>query len=151
MRNTRSDCTALSHSCSFSAQPLRNSVERKMCHMQRISRIHLRAEIAAAFVVVFLVGTVPTPRAQAQTLTVLHSFSGGTDGNQPHAGVVVDKAGNLYGTTLNTVPTPTRRGNENCTSVRAIFWANQGPCRGSRYKSQRVFHRQMARYRPRRG
>jgi uncharacterized repeat protein (TIGR03803 family) len=65
------------------------------------SRIHLRAEIAAAaFAVVFLLGTVPTPRAQAQTLAVLYSFSSGTDGEGPAAGLVMDKAGNLYGTTF---------------------------------------------------
>jgi uncharacterized repeat protein (TIGR03803 family) len=31
---------------------------------------------------------------------VLYSFTGGSDGGEPHAGVVVDAAGNLYGTTL---------------------------------------------------
>lgn len=33
------------------------------------------------------------------THTVLHSFSGGNDGGLPLAGLVMDKAGNLYGTT----------------------------------------------------
>jgi uncharacterized repeat protein (TIGR03803 family) len=38
--------------------------------------------------------------AAAQTLTVLHSFAVGTaDGNSPRAGVILDPAGNLYGTT----------------------------------------------------
>jgi len=32
--------------------------------------------------------------------TVLHSFTGGVDGNAPWAGVIRDSAGNLYGTTL---------------------------------------------------
>jgi uncharacterized repeat protein (TIGR03803 family) len=32
------------------------------------------------------------------TLTVLHSFTGGADGSFPFGGVVLDKAGNLYGT-----------------------------------------------------
>jgi uncharacterized repeat protein (TIGR03803 family) len=31
--------------------------------------------------------------------TVLHSFTGGADGGAPHAGLVSDAAGNLYGTT----------------------------------------------------
>lgn len=37
--------------------------------------------------------------AQAQTYTVLYTFTGGTDGGWPYAGVVADNAGNLYGTT----------------------------------------------------
>ncbi|MGA2369028.1 MAG: choice-of-anchor tandem repeat GloVer-containing protein [Candidatus Korobacteraceae bacterium] len=37
--------------------------------------------------------------AQAQTITVLHSFTGGADGSAPYAGVTLDRAGNLYGTT----------------------------------------------------
>jgi uncharacterized repeat protein (TIGR03803 family) len=34
------------------------------------------------------------------TETVLHNFTGGTDGGQPLAGLIRDGAGNLYGTTL---------------------------------------------------
>jgi hypothetical protein len=36
--------------------------------------------------------------AQAQTLAVLHTFTGGTDGAKP-IGLAMDAAGNLYGTT----------------------------------------------------
>jgi uncharacterized repeat protein (TIGR03803 family) len=36
--------------------------------------------------------------AQAQTYTVLYSFTGGQDGALPSAGVTMDRAGNLYGT-----------------------------------------------------
>lgn len=39
-------------------------------------------------------------QAQAQTYTVLYTFTGGTDGGQPYAGVIRDHAGNLYGTTF---------------------------------------------------
>ena len=36
--------------------------------------------------------------AQAQTFQVIHRFNG-TDGGNPHAGLTIDHAGNLYGTT----------------------------------------------------
>jgi uncharacterized repeat protein (TIGR03803 family) len=36
--------------------------------------------------------------AQAQTFTVLHTFTGGNDGALPSAGVTLDAAGNVYGT-----------------------------------------------------
>jgi uncharacterized repeat protein (TIGR03803 family) len=32
---------------------------------------------------------------------VLYSFASGVDGGNPYAGVILDKAGNLYGTTYN--------------------------------------------------
>ena len=34
------------------------------------------------------------------TETVLYAFTGGNDGNYPYAGLVIDKKGNLYGTTV---------------------------------------------------
>jgi len=33
--------------------------------------------------------------------TILYSFTGGADGADPYAGVILDSAGNLYGTTVN--------------------------------------------------
>ena len=53
-------------------------------------------KIAATFLVLMLVAATAT-RAQAPTFTVLHSFSGG-DGAQPEAPLLLDDAGNLYGT-----------------------------------------------------
>jgi uncharacterized repeat protein (TIGR03803 family) len=42
-----------------------------------------------------------SPNGGGWTETVLHSFRGGaTDGETPHASVVMDSAGNLYGTTI---------------------------------------------------
>ena len=41
----------------------------------------------------------PVPPKTAWTEAVLYSFTGGADGGQPIAGVVFDKAGDLYGTT----------------------------------------------------
>jgi uncharacterized repeat protein (TIGR03803 family) len=42
----------------------------------------------------------------AQTYTVLYSFTGGADGASPMAGLVLDTAGNLYGTTAGIGPYP---------------------------------------------
>ncbi len=39
------------------------------------------------------------PQAQAQTFNVIYNFTGGNDGGIPLAGLVIDAAGNLYGTT----------------------------------------------------
>ena len=42
-----------------------------------------------------------THSSSGWTETVLYSFQGGTDGANPVGGVIVDKAGNLYGTTFD--------------------------------------------------
>ncbi len=48
-----------------------------------------------------LPGTI-AQRAQAQTYSVIHSFTGGIDGAVPVGGLTMDAAGNLYGTTCGT-------------------------------------------------
>jgi uncharacterized repeat protein (TIGR03803 family) len=56
-----------------------------------------RSLIVAA---VLMIGLMSAARfAQAQTFSVLYTFTGGADGGMPDAGVVQDSAGNLYGTT----------------------------------------------------
>ena len=44
---------------------------------------------------------VVTNSTQAQTLSVIHSFSGNIEGSAPYAPLVQDAAGNLYGTTFD--------------------------------------------------
>ncbi len=47
----------------------------------------------------FTLGVVATQPAPAQTFNVLLTFTGEADGSQPYAGLTLDNAGNLYGTT----------------------------------------------------
>jgi uncharacterized repeat protein (TIGR03803 family) len=53
---------------------------------------------AVAYALVFLMMVLPT-QLPAQTYTVIRTFMNGADGANPEAGVTIDKAGNLYGTT----------------------------------------------------
>ena len=53
----------------------------------------VRAILASALISFLILST-----AQGQTFTVIHHFTGGSDGANPIAGVTVDAAGNLYGT-----------------------------------------------------
>ena len=54
---------------------------------------------AVAVAIVFMLTLVTSPAAQAQTFSVIHTFTGGQDGGWPYAGLTIDKSGNLYGTT----------------------------------------------------
>jgi hypothetical protein len=59
------------------------------------STLRIGSHLAMAVVLTFLGATL----AAGQTQTVLYRFEGGTDSGDPAAGLVSDKAGNLYGTT----------------------------------------------------
>src|SRR5271169_295774 len=59
--------------------------------------INLRARPAALVSLAILAAILMIPTAQAQTFTVLHTFTGAQDGGQPFAGLARDAAGNLYG------------------------------------------------------
>jgi uncharacterized repeat protein (TIGR03803 family) len=50
---------------------------------------------------VYEYGTVFELSPASQTETILHSFSGTPDGENPNAGLTFDASGNLYGTTTN--------------------------------------------------
>jgi uncharacterized repeat protein (TIGR03803 family) len=60
---------------------------------------NLRLGTIALASILFAIAFIDTPATQAQTFTVLHSFSGGLEGGRPEAGLTIDQAGNLYGTT----------------------------------------------------
>jgi uncharacterized repeat protein (TIGR03803 family) len=47
-----------------------------------------------------LAAPISTQPAHAQTLSVLHNFTGAADGGNPYSGLSMDQAGNLYGTTV---------------------------------------------------
>ena len=57
----------------------------------------ITTRIAVCFLTFLALIAVWTPAAQAQTLTLLHIFTG-PDGAAPQAGLTMDPAGNLYGT-----------------------------------------------------
>jgi uncharacterized repeat protein (TIGR03803 family) len=58
-----------------------------------------RANSAVAMAFLLAVAVFASEATQAQTLTVLHNFTNGQDGGSPFAGLTMDKAGSLYGTT----------------------------------------------------
>lgn len=61
--------------------------------------ISLRARMAALTALAILAAILTiVPAGNAQTFTVLHNFTGGLDGANPHTGLTMDRAGNLYGT-----------------------------------------------------
>lgn len=56
------------------------------------------AKIASSLAAIAFVLASLSISAQSQTYTVLHNFTGGSDGGQPAAGPTLDHADNLYGT-----------------------------------------------------
>ena len=61
-----------------------------------VSRFWKFATTTVSLAVFAIASTLPLP---AQIFTALHSFTGGADGAMPYAGLSMDRAGNLYGTT----------------------------------------------------
>jgi uncharacterized repeat protein (TIGR03803 family) len=63
-----------------------------------ISRLCLRAAATGFMLAALELASIATLPVQAQTFTVLHSFTG-SDGSTPYAGLLRDAEGNFYGTT----------------------------------------------------
>ncbi len=69
---------------------------------RQISNLGLGAVSAVlAFVAGLGAGAVAAPSAEAQTFSVLYTFTGSSDGGEPYAGLVRDAAGNFYGTAVS--------------------------------------------------
>ena len=83
--------------------------------------------------------TPPTTSGGPWTQTVLWSFTGGSDGAQPSAGLIADASGNLYGTTFGTGTIPSfgtvfkltlpatfvgKPGQANCNGQSITYFAN---------------------------
>ena len=59
----------------------------------------MRAKAIIYILLVFALMLVTARNADGTTQKVLYSFTGGVDGGDPYAGVILDSAGNLYGVT----------------------------------------------------
>jgi uncharacterized repeat protein (TIGR03803 family) len=72
-----------------------------MATILRNSRTRARLLSAGLMLAIVLVSAaLATPSACGKNFTMLYSFTGGADGGSPWAGLVLDAAGNLYGTTI---------------------------------------------------
>lgn len=67
-----------------------------LCHRKVISMAAISSRYSVALLALCMFLTLPS---QAQTFTLLYSFTGGSDGGNPLAPLIRDTAGNLYGTT----------------------------------------------------
>jgi uncharacterized repeat protein (TIGR03803 family) len=74
-------------------------VTRSNQHCTSAFRMRLRAwSVTLASAVVGALALVAAPTAEAQPYNVIYNSTGGMDGANPHVGVTLDNAGNLYGT-----------------------------------------------------
>ena len=84
-------------------QSLHNSLSSRATNkefaMTRRPRHGFRAPFPAfALAMLCPLTLISTQFAQAQALTVLHTFTAGNDGANPFGGLTLDRAGSIYGT-----------------------------------------------------
>jgi uncharacterized repeat protein (TIGR03803 family) len=60
-----------------------------------------RAVHKAVVVLACCLAATASQLVQAQTFTVLHTFTGGSDGGNPRTGLMIDQGGNFYGTAFS--------------------------------------------------
>jgi uncharacterized repeat protein (TIGR03803 family) len=75
-----------------------------MANLRQLRSLTLGGKLGAAtgalaLTIVFMLTIVTTGVAHAQSFQLLYTFSGGTDGGQPYAGVTLNIEGNVFGTT----------------------------------------------------
>jgi len=88
--------------------------------------------------------TPPKPGQVAWTYDVLHTFTSGTDGNDPLAKLVRDSAGNLYGTTAGGGLTPASCAADTSSGVPAgcgTVFKLKPPAAGKTEWTETVLHR----------
>jgi len=95
------------------------------------SSMRLYASGAASLLAIqFLWPLLATPSAQAQTLMVLHTFTGKGDGQDPDGGLIWDASGNLYGVTGSggsfDVGTVFRIDTQGKETILHNFWSGDG-------------------------
>ena len=88
--------------------------------MRRLTR-NWSAYVLCALWIAVTIAALPT---EAQTYRVLYSFTGGLDGSNPVAGLIVDRAGDIYGTTCSG-GAGTTCGNYGCGTVFKINASGQ--------------------------
>jgi uncharacterized repeat protein (TIGR03803 family) len=76
-------------------------VQNQLANVNPGSRSILKIGGSVSMIAIAIyIAALVTPLAQAQTFQVLHSFTGKIAGTESYAGVTLDRAGNVYGTTI---------------------------------------------------
>src|SRR5581483_6615984 len=70
--------------------------------------------------------TVLATQVRAQTESVLHTFAGSSEGGAPYAGLLSDRAGNLYGTTMQYGDAPCAYPFGGCGTVFELVAVQEG-------------------------